>query len=62
MQNMTITVEFNILEREAKLEAIKKDKIAQRETDIFRGKDRDVDRYNQQNDAYTWQERGRVQG
>ena len=29
MQNMAITVEFNILEREAKLEAIKKDKLAQ---------------------------------
>ena len=25
-----------------------------RETNIFRGKARDVDRYNQQNDAYTW--------
>ena len=29
MKNMEITVEYNILEREAKLKEIKKDKVAQ---------------------------------
>ena len=53
MQNMEITMEFNILEREEKLEEIRKDKAAQEKITSSELKlEMLTDTIN--NDAYTW--------